>query len=273
MSLFTVFGSGGFIGSNLVERLQRMEHELYLPKRDDLGMLSRSLGHAIYAIGLTSDFRDKPIETVEAHVCVLKKILAECDFESFTYLSSTRVYIGLSDTCENVKLMVGSDNLCDLYNLSKLMGESLCLNCGHSNMKVIRLSNIVGKRQDADTFLDQLLSEGVKNEEIIFQTSLDSKKDYLCIDDAVGAIIDIALSGENGIFNLASGKGVTNLEIANIIKQISNINVIVEKNAPIWSFAPINILKIKNKFDFNPIDFEKYFPDFIESYLRKKKSN
>lgn len=268
-AFFTIFGSTGFIGSYIAQVLRLMGYECYLPAKDDFGVFSRPLGNVIYAVGVTSDFRLRPMETIEAHVCLLKDILEKCAFESLTYLSSSRVYSGSNYTAEDATLTVNPNNPSDLYNLSKLMGESLCLNCGHKNMKIARLSNVVGIRGDANTFLEQLLSEGVESGKITLKTSLDSKKDYLRIDDAVKATIDLALSDEVGIFNVAAGKTVTNQEIVNIIKQTTNFDISVEQNAPTWSFKSIDIHKIQNRFDFNPMEFEKYFPNLIQLYLQR----
>jgi uncharacterized protein YbjT (DUF2867 family) len=69
---FTVLGAGGFIGGRLVEHLRGLGHEVDAPPRrpaeayvDGLG--GRQLGHVVYCIGLTADFRTRPYETVEAH--------------------------------------------------------------------------------------------------------------------------------------------------------------------------------------------------------------
>src|SRR5690606_39421121 len=66
---------------------------------------------------------------------------------------------------------------------------------------------------DPDIFIDQLLEEGRQTGHIRLQTSLESRKDYLYIDDAVRALIDISTSPARGIINVASGQAVSNREI------------------------------------------------------------
>ena len=92
---FTVFGATGFIGANLVAHLSRRGHEVRCPKRDLPIEAGDHLGHVIYAIGLTANFRSRPYETVEAHVGLLSRLLQTSCFDSWLYLSSTRVYAGL----------------------------------------------------------------------------------------------------------------------------------------------------------------------------------
>jgi len=64
----TVLGGSGFIGSHVARHLRRLGVACDTPARDDESIFSRPLGHVIYAIGLTADFRARPLETVEAHV-------------------------------------------------------------------------------------------------------------------------------------------------------------------------------------------------------------
>lgn len=267
---FTVLGSSGFIGTHLSKFLKKSGYECFCPKKDN-DIFNQDLGHVIYAIGLTADFRAYPFKTIEAHVCVLKELLEKGTFSSLTYLSSTRVYAGLSKAVETSTLQVNPSNSDDLYNISKLMGESLALQSGKQNIKVVRLSNIIGQRDDEDFFIDKLLKEGFETNEIIFQTSLQSQKDYLYIDDAVRLITQIAASEKNGIFNVASGENTTHGEVAQIIH--SNIGFCIKsvQNAPIFTFATIDTAKVKNTFGFKPQHFYEYFVQFLKKYQQKRK--
>jgi nucleoside-diphosphate-sugar epimerase len=264
---FTVLGSRGFVGSHLVAKLGELDHECLTPARGQLP--PGPLGHVVYAIGLTADFRTRPLDTVEAHVCVLRELLAAGNFDSLTYLSSTRVYTGAADTAETATLRVNPLEASDLYNLSKLMGESLCLHGGRPNVKVARLSNIVGLRPDPDIFIDQLLEEGRETGRVLLRTSLQSRKDYLYIDDATTLIIDIALSTATGVFNVASGEGVSNGEIATLLKREMGFTVDMQPGAPTWEFTSIDISKSRAAFEFSPRQFADYFPEFLSAYRLK----
>lgn len=266
----TVLGSAGFIGNHLARHLQREGYRCNLPQRGDESIYTRPLGHVIYAIGLTADFRSRPLDTVEAHVCVLRRLLQRGNFISLTYLSSTRVYAGLKNTAETAQLLVNPNEPGDLYNISKLMGESLCLHCGRPGMKVARLSNVVGLRPDPDIFIDQLLEEGCRTGKVKFRTSLKSRKDYLFIDDAVELLTRIALSQESGIYNVASGEGTENAEIAHALAKDMRFEIAVAPDAPAWDFTSIDIAKVKTRFQFSPRHFSDYFPAFLQSYRLKK---
>ena len=251
---FTVLGGRGFIGSHLVRHLRRQGHEVWVPQRDDSALFERELGHVVYAIGLTADFRRRPLDTVEAHVGVLRRVLEAARFDSLTYLSSTRVYADAASTSEAAALRVDPSAPGDLYNLSKLLGESLCLHCGHAGMKVARLANIVGAQPSPDlapgtaNFIDALIDAGRRTGHVRLQTSLASAKDYLGIDAAVDLLARIALSAHTGIFNVASGCNMSNAEVKRLIERETGWSVAVEPDAPTWSFAPIDVSRVTRLF-------------------------
>lgn len=266
----TVLGATGFIGRHLLARLRADGIACEAPARDDAGLFDRPLGHVIYAIGLTSDFRGRPLDTVEAHVCLLRRLIAAGHFDSLTYLSSTRVYAGASDTREQAALTVNPNHASDLYNLSKLMGESLCLHGGHPRARVARLSNIVGLRDAPDSFIDQLLEEGARDGRITLHTTLSSRKDYLYIDDAVAQILALAQSDATGIFNVAHGQGVDNRAIADCLEATLGYRVTEAADAQPWAFADIDTQRMRTRFGLAPRAFSDYFPLFLAQYRQRK---
>ena len=90
MDRLTVFGHTGYIGSSIVKHPSALEKEQILPERGKIPR--KNLGDVVYAVGITSGFVQRPRETLDAHVCYLRKILERGKFDSFVYLSSTRVY-------------------------------------------------------------------------------------------------------------------------------------------------------------------------------------
>ena len=80
MARFTVLGSSGFVGAHLVRHLRSRGDEVLRPGRD--AVVNGDLGHVVYAIGLTADFRTQPYATIEAHVSRLARLLERARFES-----------------------------------------------------------------------------------------------------------------------------------------------------------------------------------------------
>lgn len=262
----TVLGSQGFIGSALVRRLRDLGMDCLAPARGQEHLQGRSLGHVIYAIGLTADFRTRPLDTIEAHVCSLRRLIAEADFESLTYLSSTRVYAGGSDTRECAGLRVNPNDASDLYNLSKLTGEALCLHAGRPGMKVVRLSNVIGPRRDPDTFIDQLLAEAAQTGRAVMRTAAAARKDYVALSDVVALLPRIATSRASGIFNLASGEPVAGATVARLMHAVLGIQVTTLPDAPLWDFEPIDTGRVRREFGFQPRPFESHFTEFLQTH-------
>ncbi len=78
---FTILGSSGFIGSNISKTLKNKNFDCYTPDVRKESLDGKNLGNVIYSLGV-SDFRNKPLETIDAHICILNKILKNCNFDS-----------------------------------------------------------------------------------------------------------------------------------------------------------------------------------------------
>ena len=92
----------------------------------------------------------------------------------------------------------------------------------------------------------------ITNKEIILKTKLDSKRDYILLEDVVKILPKISMFGKSKIYNVAYGKNLKNSEIVEKIKEITGCTYKVEKNAKDYSYQPISIQKIQNEFNFNP---------------------
>lgn len=264
--MITVLGASGFIGSHLTAYLEQNNDDFFAPEKSDETIFSRHLGDVVYAIGITSDFRERPLACAEAHVCVLHRLIQEGNFDSLTYLSSTRVYGTNHHTSETRELTVNPTRLDDIYNISKLMGESIVIHSGRPNMKVVRLSNVLGENQNPDTFLAQLLKEGFNLGHVTFQQALDSTKDFIHIRDAVFFLRQIATLNESGIYNIAGGEIISNADIAGHLERILGFKTSVADNAPTRSFNLINIDKVVKLFGVKPRSFSDYFPELLHHY-------
>lgn len=252
MSRFTVLGASGAIGSRLVKALRASGQDVMAPARDECSRLTGPLGHVIYAIGVTADFRSRALDTVEAHVCALTPLLRNAQFESFLYLSSTRVYGGQSQGAEDAALSVNPNDPSDLYNLSKLMGESMCLTSGRSGVRVARLSNVVGAEDaDSSNFLPSLLRDA-RAGHITLRTDLASAKDYIHIDDVLDLLPRIACQGQHSMYNVASGQQVTHGQWVDHLVASTGCTVKVLANAPVACFAPVDVARIRTEFGFVP---------------------
>ena len=249
MTRWTVLGGRGFVGSRLVDHMRAQGAEVWVPAREDPALWDRDLGHVVYAIGLTGDFRQRPFDTMEAHVGVLSRVLQRARFESLTYLSSTRVYMGSTRTDEDAPLTVQPADPSHLYNLSKLAGEALCHSCGRPSVRVVRLSNVVGPDMDpmSGNFVATLMAEAHLGK-ITLRSHPDSEKDYVHIDDVSEWVPLVAEHGRYRIYNLASGRSLTHRQWAAWCASRLGCSWSALEDAPLQKFQPIDIGRIMGEF-------------------------
>jgi nucleoside-diphosphate-sugar epimerase len=246
---WTVLGGRGFVGSRLVEHLRAQGAEVWVPDREDTGLWDRALGHVVYCIGLTGDFRQRPFEAMEAHVGVLSRVLQRSRFDTLTYLSSTRVYMGSVRTDEDAPLCVQPSDPSDLYNLSKLAGEALCHASERPYVRVVRLSNVVGPGMDptSGNFVATLMAEAHRGE-IVLRSHPDSEKDYVHIDDVSEWLPLVAEHGRYRVYNLASGRSLTHRQWAVWCAARLGCTWSALEDAPLQKLQPIDVERIKGEF-------------------------
>lgn len=250
---FTVLGASGFIGSHLASHLRQQGYECLTPERNAPSLFRENLGHVIYCIGLTADFRQRPFDTVRAHVCVLADILEKARYESFLYLSSTRIYGKAESTNEDIMLTVNPQDFSDLYNLTKLTGESLCFATGNAKVRVARLSNVYGSDIGSKNFLPSIISDAIERRHIKLQTTRESSKDYIDVNNVVNLLPRISLGGQYRVYNVASGRNVSNGELMEQLKIITSCSIEVADGAQTILYPVISVDRIKHEFGFEPV--------------------
>lgn len=266
MSRATVLGASGFVGSHLAAALRDAGIEVFAPPRG-ADLAGQNLGTVYYCIGLTAGFRTRPLETVEAHVGVLREVLRTAKFDKLVYLSSTRVYdaTGNGSTNEDATLPVRPADPSDLYNLSKLMGESLTLHGGKLGI-VARLSNVVGPDFKSELFLPTLIREALAGK-IVLRSDPESTKDYIGVADAVKQLIALG-HGRERIYNVASGRNTTHATILNRLRELTGCTVEVA-GGPRQSFPPIDAGRMRGEFGLSAEPLEPQLPAIVTSYRER----
>lgn len=249
---FTIIGGAGFIGSNLGLYLSGQGASWSAPKRSALSRLEGRLGHVVYCAGVTADFRERPFDTIDAHVSLLNKALKDWDFDSLTYLSSTRVYIHSDGTRESDPLKINPGNPEDIFNASKIAGECLCAGSSRDNVRAVRVSNVIGEDFGSRNFVFDLMHAASADKKITLRSSLSSEKDYIHIADVTAMLAAIARTGSAPIYNLGSGGNITNKDIVEQICLEIPSELDVVPGAPAIRFPPINVDAIVRDFGYSP---------------------
>jgi nucleoside-diphosphate-sugar epimerase len=271
--MFTVFGAQGYVGSRLVARLRASGEDVFAVGRRDGVRLPGNLGHVVYAIGLTADFRRRPVDTMEAHAGLLAELLADVSFDSLTYLSSTRVYARAASAAPDALLPVDVCDPSDLYNISKLAGEALCLHCGRPGVKVVRLSNVVGPADvPSDNFVDSLVRDALRGR-IALRSAPESAKDYIQLDDVVGLLPRIAIEGGARLYNLGSGFNLSNQAWIDRLVSLLQCEVDYQPDAPRLDFPTLDVSALRQEFSFVPRPPLDVLPDLVDSLSLHQQNN
>ena len=223
----------------------------------------RPVGHVIDCIGLTGDFRDRPLDTAEAHVGLVARCLAELRFDSFLLLSSTRVYTRAFATHERALLAADPSAPSDLYNVTKLAGEALCLADPRPGVRVARLSNVYGIGMPATSFLGDVLREGHETGQVTFRQGATSAKDYISVAAVVRILPAIAAAARHRLYNVATGRNIEHAAIARCLRDSAGWRTSFAADAPTVRHRPIDTARLEAEFGGAPGDLVADLPGML----------
>jgi len=246
--LFTVVGAQGFLGAALVQQLKQDGHTVIQITRENWPELGARLGHVIFAAGKTTQFAQRPIETVQSQTSLPASILADYNYSSFLYISSTRVYRTANSTHEGATLSVAPGSSDEIYNLTKLTAECMCLALENPFVRVVRLANIFAPFSNANNFLASILNDAARARHINFKSGPETEKDYVDLRVVLELLPKISLSGQKRLYNLASGQNTSHKQIAEKLEQLG-ISTQFEPSATIDKYLPIDVSLLHSEFD------------------------
>tara|TARA_B100000925_G_scaffold290747_1_gene276700 strand:- start:62 stop:865 length:804 start_codon:yes stop_codon:yes gene_type:complete len=249
---YTIFGSTGRIGSYLKKQIMLSGHSVYVPERKEYYSAHKNLGHVIYCSGVTSDFKTKCFDTIQSHVCLLSHLLQKTSFDSFNYISSSRLNFPKKNDNAEVRPNFYGEYEIDIYNASKLAGEALCIGSKIPNVKISRICHVVDpydKRRE--NFLSDICGQA-KNGEIKLNSSLKTKKNYILIDDLAFLLKVIGPYGTKNFYNIGSNNIISNTEIVKKLLKITNCKFALKKNAKTVQEKKIDISNLIKEFNYKP---------------------
>jgi nucleoside-diphosphate-sugar epimerase len=261
---FTIIGGNGFIGSHLAATLTQRGINVVRPADIAEAVRMKHHGHVIYCAGLTADYSSRPFDTVEAHVSSFARLLQAVSCESIVYLSSTRLYDQSPfGSREDASLALDPRNQRHLYDLSKALGEWLCINRTDGRGRVARLSSVYAADLSSDNFLHGLIRSALSRSELRADTDPETSRDYIDIDDVCALLVAIAVRGAKPIYNLASGENVTNQQVIDLLNLLTKSRLLAGGSSHAAASPVIDISAITKEFGFRPQRVLDRLPDIV----------
>lgn len=281
-----VTGGAGFIGSNLVDRLINLGHEVIcidneyasneifywnnnainykvdITEYDEIKKLFKSVD---YVFHLAAESRigptiEKPSNAFKVNIIGTSNVLQcskENNIKRLIYSSTSSGY-GLNNL-PNIETQL--DDCLNPYSVSKIAAEKICkMYSDFYNLPTIifRYFNVYGERAPTKgqyaPVIGIFLKQKEKGQKLTVTGDGEQKRDFIYVDDVVEANIRAALKQIDKkylgqIFNVGSGK---NISIKNIAKMISqDIEYLPERQGEVKATLA-DIKKIKSVLDWNP---------------------
>ncbi len=268
------------------ERLKRISENTQVHKIDfaEIEQLNSVFEQAKpdYVIHLASFPNDKlargnPVEAAHTMCQGLANVLENSvrhKVKKLLYVSSISVLGSFSDETspQGVTELHNTDPL-GSYAIWKYAGEKLVQDFYKTHdldYTIVRAGSVYGEFQSKDTKIGKLFASAIKDTKLTVYGDTDSV-DLTYIDDFAQGTIDALLKGNTGIYNIASGNGITYKQLAeNIISVVGNGTIQIKpKNTNGLSRGVINCDKAKKDFKFDPkINIE----EGIKLYYERLKS-
>ncbi len=208
----------------------------------------------------SKEFIAEPVEVILNSVCGTKNLLEFSrvnPVKGFVYLSTMEVY-GAPETDEKIKENSSSNidtmSVRSSYPESKRLCESLCTAyASEYNVpaKVVRLTQTFGEGVDYNDgrVFAEFARCVIEGKDIVLKTKGETKRNYIDVDDAVGAIFTVLLKGAVGeAYNVANEDTYCSIyEMADmVVKEFGNkkVSVRIEDNVDAEKLGYAKTLKM-----------------------------
>ena len=269
-----ITGIAGFLGRNLIQEFSN--HDLFgldinndfidgikVFTSSDLDKINEKpdviiICHAAISSGNTAAPSDS---LYEVNVALTKKIINKFTESSIIYVSTASIYdINENPFQENSRIQPQSE-----YAISKLWAENIV----SKNKKsiIIRLSSLYGIGMKENTILPNYINQALSNKKINIWGNGQRKQNYIHVSDVVKfikTIVENSVSHFGEKFLVVDKKEYTNLELANIIAQVTQSEIIFTQQDNSKSYI-YNNKYTQTKTNWQPIaNFEEKIIEYIK---------
>jgi len=254
-----VTGASGFIGGELVKRLQLIRDFEVIPvsrlKIDKTSCHVSSYketpsGDILIHLAEPSDRAF--VNNADQNVLLKNKenldYLLNNNYQKVIYCSSSSVYgdSGRSLFSEN-DLITPYDQ----YSVMKIDSEQKILNHGGI---VARITNVIGCNMSINNVLSDIISQTPGMGPVLVKNT-NPIRDFIAIADVVDALLMMTAKGGSGVYNIGTGIGVSIKDLAEaVLKVHGEIARPIEsiKESKLDSFNVVNIEKVRKFYNWAP---------------------
>lgn len=239
-----ITGIDGFIGNHLSKALVKRGHKVKgsgsVLNKGQIEKEIKGVDCVIHLAGKTThgDLVVNKLESLETNVDGTKNVLdafIRSEAKKFIYPSSGKVY----GKVENLPIRESHPtNPLNVLGKTKLIAEKLIDFYSNNDKEfvILRIFNVYGEGQKENFLIPTILKQLKTGKKEIVLGDIESKRDYIHIDDVVSAIIS-AIEGKNkkGIFiyNISTGVGCSAKDIVYLIGRIIGSSIKIKVNSKI----------------------------------------
>lgn len=276
-----ILGAAGFIGTNLaIELSKERKNQITLIDRNQeklveaANLCPNKVYIKEYSLNSQSDFdvilkeqdvvyhlisstvpatsNQQITKEINDNVAMMSELLEaciRCHVKKIIFLSSGGTVYGIKSMCPLKEEM--ETYPINSYGMQKVMNEKLLYLYQYMyglDYRIIRLANPFGPYQRLDGIqgaATTFIYKALKKEKIIVYGDGSVIRDYIYIDDAIRAIINIANGRyKEKVFNVGSGKGIDINQLLKIIESTLETSLQIEYLSRRNVDVPINFLDI-----------------------------
>ncbi len=239
-----ITGIGGFLGSNLVDRLK--DYELYgLARKADVVKGVRTFSsdqlseiefqpdviimcHAAVSSGAISVTTDS---LYEVNVSLTERIIRKFPHSFIIYISTCSVY-------ERTQVAISEQSAVEAqsdYAFSKLWAERIVLQSNQST--ILRISSLYGTGMKENTLIPNYINSALNTNAIEVWGKGTRKQNYVHVEDVVNCVLHIISNRESVIHRVLLGvaeRQYSNIEVAEAIAALTGaeIRFVKEDSSP-----------------------------------------
>ncbi|OKS86782.1 NAD-dependent epimerase/dehydratase family protein [Mucilaginibacter polytrichastri] len=242
-----ITGASGFVGYHLIEEALSQNLEVFVavrkssktdhlkdfnikltyPKFSDIAALTAEIkanqyDYIIHAAGVTKAKSQKQYNHINAtYTANLAKAAVAADVKKFVFMSSLAAG-GPLTTLNGIISESDEPHPVTQYGRSKLLAEKELKNIPGLNYTILRPTAVFGPRE-RDIFI--VIKQIVKGFELYIGKA-EQKLSFIYVKDLAVATLKAIHGGNKKTYNIADGNFYTKYEMANIIKDILQLNTI-----------------------------------------------